>query len=549
MAKVESKKSQILLLKSAIAPLLDLLMDLNVILIQLVSFSCVLLLLRASRLPRGWVIVSAIILLVLAGAYYFAPAWAGFISGGLWGLLILLPIVGFAQVNRLVSQEKYSQARGLAMGLRWLHPADGLFEYPQLLRGMELGHQGRLEEAARIFDRYGSAKTLMGRTAIALLYRAGARWDELLIWVEHHFQQKILSESTLAVYYLRALGETGSLEQLIQELERFEQRSPRRTDPVTLNLVRMFALAFGGQPEQVQQVFDDALATHPPNIREFWLATAEWAAGNESEARKRLLALGDRSDAVLRNAIAWRLSHPPADPERALSQLSKQILSRLATDIQQESRYGSTAFLKNKAYATYALIAANVAVFAVEIWQGGSEDLETLYQLGALVPAVVFAGEWWRLLSATFLHYGVAHLLMNMVGLYFLGTIAEASLGSKKFLLAYFFSGVGSMLVVSLIAIRLGSSNQIVVGASGAIMGLLGAIGAILLQGWYREKARVAAKRLRTVLFIIGLQIVFDLATPQVSFVGHISGLVLGFLVGSLLAIASPETKSSVEPL
>jgi rhomboid protease GluP len=523
-------------------------MDLNVILLQLVSFSCILLLLRASRLPRGWVIVAAIILLVLAVAYYFVPAWAGFLSGGLWVLLILLPIVGFAQVNRLVSQERYSQARGLAMGLRWLHPTDGLFEYPQLLRGMELGYQGRVEEAAQIFERYGSARTLMGRTAIALLYRVSARWDDLLTWVEHHFQQKVLSESTLAVYYLRALGETGNLEQLIQELEQFEQRSPRRTDPVTLNLVRMFALAFGGQPEQVQQVFDEALATHPPNIREFWLATAELAAGNESEARKRLLALSGRSDAVLRNAIAWRLSHPLADPEQVLSQISKQVLARLATDVQQESRYGGTAFLSSKAYVTYALIAVNVAVFAVEIWQGGSEDLETLYQLGALVPAVVFAGEWWRLLTATFLHYGVAHLLMNMIGLYFLGTIAEASLGSKKFLVAYFFSGVGSMLVVSLIAVRLGSSDQIVVGASGAIMGLLGAIGAILLQGWYREKARIAAKRLRTVLFIIGLQIVFDLATPQVSFVGHLSGLGLGFLVGSLLAIAPPNTKSSVEP-
>jgi rhomboid protease GluP len=524
-------------------------MDLNVILIQLVSFSCILLLLRASRLPRGWVIVSAIILLVLAGAYYVAPAWAGFVSGGLWALLILLPIVGFARVNRLVSQERYSQARGLAMGLRWLHPVDGLFEYPQLLRGLELGHQGRLEEATQIFDRYGSAETLMGRTAIALLYRISARWDELLSWVEQNFQQKALNEPTLAVYYLRALGETGKLEQLIQELERFEQRSPRRADPVTLNLVRMFALAFGGQPEQVRQVFDDALATHPPNIREFWLATAELAAGNESEAKKSLLALSDRSDAVLRNAIAWRLSHPLADPEQALSQISKQVLSRIATDIQQESRYGGTAFLKHQAYATYALIATNVAVFGVEIWQGGSEDLETLRQLGALVPAVVFAGEWWRLLTATFLHYGVAHLLMNMVGLYLLGTIAEASLGSKKFLLAYFFSGVGSMLVVSWVAVKLGSSDQIVVGASGAIMGLLGAIGAILLQGWYREKARVAAKRLRTVLFIIGLQIVFDLATPQVSFVGHISGLGLGFLVGSLLTIATPITKSNIETL
>jgi rhomboid protease GluP len=82
-------------------------------------------------------------------------------------------------------------------------------------------------------------------------------------------------------------------------------------------------------------------------------------------------------------------------------------------------------------------------------------------------------------------------------------------------------------------------SNQptILVGASAAVISLLGVITAILLQGWLKERSRTAAKRLRVFFIIIGVQVVVDWSIPQVSGESHIFGLIMGFLIGSLLLI------------
>ncbi|GAB4364939.1 MAG: hypothetical protein Kow00121_01050 [Elainellaceae cyanobacterium] len=482
-------------------------------------------------------LVSGLLLAVLGLLLLLVPAWAGWISGGLWLVFVLAPLLGYLRVNRLFYQERYQQARQLAAYLRWLHPADGWLEYPELLRGMELGYQGKIAEARQIIERYRTNSTTTGRIANTLIYRLNARWPELLNWIRQNWtEETVFRDPVIGTYYLRSLGETGDLNGLLQGLRQFEPKLEKANDIVNLNLVRMFALAFCGQTEAVQQLFQGPLAVYSRNTRQFWLATAELAAGRVELARNALVSLQQHCDPATRQAIAWRLAQPRLDPERELTAASQQILAQTKTVIQQEARYGSRfAFTSRKAYATYGLIALNLVVFGLEMVRGGSENLETLYQMGALVPENVVAGEWWRLLSAIFLHYGVVHIFANMLGLYVLGLLVEAILGSGKFLLLYFFSGIGSMVAIAVLALLLQVPGLIGVGASGAIMGLLGAMAAILLKGWRQDKAKVAAKRLRLILLIVGLQVLSDIFTPQVSLVGHASGLVLGFLAGSLL--------------
>ena len=192
---------------------------------------------------------------------------------------------------------------------------------------------------------------------------------------------------------------------------------------------------------------------------------------------------------------------------------------------------------QRKAHATYGLIGLNLLCFALEMASGGSENLDTLYRLGGLVPPDVWAGQWWRLLNANFLHFGWFHLLTNMIGLYVLGAFVESYLGTGRYLLAYFVSGVGAMFVFSLLAMKAGNTEQILVGASAAIMGLLGVAIAIFLRDCYQEKSSFAARRLRSIFLIIGLQFAFDLADPQVSFLSHVLGLMIGFMTGILLLI------------
>ncbi len=521
-------------------------MNPNQIVVWIVCLSSALLVMQMLRLRQqsGWGIVAGTILIVTISSAYFIPAWAGIVGGSLWGVFLVLPLWGLKKIDSFVSQQRYKQARTLAKYLRWLHPADGLPEYPKLLQAQEMAQLGDLDGAIKILSRDRNTKTPLGRASIGLLYRITGRWQDLLLWSRETWTEESLqSDPQLMFYYLRALGETGDLNGLVQGTVRFERIASRSGDRTSLVVVRMMAFAFCGQTEQVQLIFDRYLPNYSPNFRLFWLATADRAAGYELSARKALVELSNSRDASLSNATNWRLAQTPVNPSAILTQSSQQILERIDRELQQEVIYGEPSKLvSRKAYATFGLIGVNILVFAIELISGGSQDLEVLYRLGALVPTVVWQGEWWRLLSAAFLHYGFFHLALNMIGLAYLGILVEIRLGIWRYLAAYHLCGIGSMLVVTILAIGLNSEPQVTVGASGAIMGMVGATAAILLQGWRRDKSRIAAQRLRTTLYIIGLQMVFDLITPNISVIGHTSGVVIGFFIGFLLSSQKPDT-------
>jgi rhomboid protease GluP len=270
----------------------------------------------------------------------------------------------------------------------------------------------------------------------------------------------------------------------------------------------------------------------------FWLATANLAAGNELLGKEQLLSIRDNNDIRFHGAIERRLSQPVVEAETILTEKSKQILSQIAAESLQESKYSGKADLtRYQPIATYLIIGLNLFAFVLEIKFGGSTNFLTLYGLGALVPTEVINGDWWRLLTAAFLHFGFLHLLMNMFGLYVFGRLVEFNLGIARYLILYFTAGLGSMLAVTFMSVMGYSKTEFVVGASGCVMGLVGAFAAILFYDWLRHKTRIASKSLRGILSLILLQAIFDLTTPKISFVGHTSGVIIGFVVGFLLRV------------
>jgi membrane associated rhomboid family serine protease len=183
--------------------------------------------------------------------------------------------------------------------------------------------------------------------------------------------------------------------------------------------------------------------------------------------------------------------------------------------------------------AVFTLILLNVAAFLFEISIGDWNDPEVLHQIGALEPyAVVVQGQYWRLFTALFLHGGFAHLLFNVFALYVLGPPLERSIGAVRFALCYLVSGLGSSAgVVLLTVIGLVQVSQLV-GASGCIMGIVGAWAGFLLR---HRHAPHAKQRLANIFMIIVIQTAFDLSTPQVSMAAHLCGLIAGFFLGLIL--------------
>jgi membrane associated rhomboid family serine protease len=179
------------------------------------------------------------------------------------------------------------------------------------------------------------------------------------------------------------------------------------------------------------------------------------------------------------------------------------------------------------------LILLNAAAFLFEISFGDWNDPEVLHRIGALEPyAVVMQGEYWRLFTALFLHGGFAHLLFNLFALYVLGPPLERSIGAARFAVCYLVSGLASSAgVVLLTVIGLVQVAQLV-GASGCIMGIVGAWAGFLLRHRHAPHAR---QRLANVFMIIAIQTAFDLSTPQVSMAAHLCGLIAGFFLGLIL--------------
>jgi membrane associated rhomboid family serine protease len=182
----------------------------------------------------------------------------------------------------------------------------------------------------------------------------------------------------------------------------------------------------------------------------------------------------------------------------------------------------------------FLFILINIAVFYVELRSNAFNYPGVMRRLGALDYAdVIGEGEFWRLLTALFLHYGWAHLLFNLFALYVLGPPLERTIGSIRFAIAYLVSGVGSTAgVIALTLLRVLPKAELV-GASGSIMGIVGAWAGFLVRHRHVWQAK---QRLRNILMIIVIQIAFDLSTPQVSTSAHLCGLVSGFLLGLYLA-------------
>jgi membrane associated rhomboid family serine protease len=184
--------------------------------------------------------------------------------------------------------------------------------------------------------------------------------------------------------------------------------------------------------------------------------------------------------------------------------------------------------------AVLIFILLNAVAFLLEISVGDWNNPEVLHRVGALEPySVVVQHEYWRFVTALFLHGGLLHLGFNLFALYVLGPPLERSIGTMRFVACYLISGLASGAgVVGLTLMGLVQPAQLI-GASGSIMGIVGAWAGFLTR---HRDAPHAKQRLANVAVIVAIQIAFDLSTPQVSMAAHLCGLIAGFLLGLVLA-------------
>ena len=186
---------------------------------------------------------------------------------------------------------------------------------------------------------------------------------------------------------------------------------------------------------------------------------------------------------------------------------------------------------KKTAYINILLIAINVLYFIFLEITGSSENSLFMIQHGAMYePLVTENGEYYRLLTSIFMHFGINHIVNNMLMLFILGDNMERALGHIKYLFFYLICGVGANIASMTVNVM---NKELVVsaGASGAIFGVIGG----LLYAVAVNHGRLEDLSTRQLVVVILCSLYFGFTSGGVDNVAHIAGLLIGIVMAMLL--------------
>lgn len=194
------------------------------------------------------------------------------------------------------------------------------------------------------------------------------------------------------------------------------------------------------------------------------------------------------------------------------------------------------------AWLTTTLVVLNIAVFLVTLFAGANlfKPSGAAYaEWGSNFGPYTTSGEWWRLLTSMFLHFGIVHLLFNAWALAAIGPLIERLLGSARFALLYLVAGVAASLASISWQPLVNSA-----GASGAIFGLYGTLLAVLLRGRQFMPGAIIMPMRKFTLIFVSYALLLGFFAKGIDNAAHVGGLIAGFMLGLLLARPARTTDS-----
>lgn len=223
------------------------------------------------------------------------------------------------------------------------------------------------------------------------------------------------------------------------------------------------------------------------------------------------------------------LSSPPPPP------LAARPIQRTVSLDHQPAEFWKTLFRATPTvYVTPAIIAANLIVYILMVGKGVSwidPTIQNLLDWGADYGPLTTSGEWWRILTSTFVHIGIIHILMNMWVLYDIGKFTERLFGHFGLSVLYVLAGVGGSLAS--VACH---PDTVSAGASGAIFGLYGGLLAFLLRQRHTVPAETLKSLARSTGTFLLYNVIYGFLRQGTDLAAHVGGLLTGFLIGLILS-------------
>ena len=188
------------------------------------------------------------------------------------------------------------------------------------------------------------------------------------------------------------------------------------------------------------------------------------------------------------------------------------------------------AFIRSRQRVNLTIVALNIVVFIVLSILGDTEDSYFMLEHGADFAPLVAEGEYYRLVTSMFLHFGVEHLFSNMLVLLFLGDTLEQTVGKLRYLIIYLLGGVTGNVVSVWFGMRTGDF-AVSAGASGAVFAVIGALIWLVI----RNRGRLGEYSGRRLVMMAVLSVLQGLTAGGVDNCAHIGGVISGFVLAFVL--------------
>lgn len=271
----------------------------------------------------------------------------------------------------------------------------------------------------------------------------------------------------------------------------------------------------------------------------------------ESELLPKLAALREQAEPTVADSLetreqSWRALVDAArreDSSRLLEHMELwsqsqtvggESKSRRTVNRQLEEFRAALVSFTPRTWVVAAIVVVNVIAFIAmslklnNFWMPTPEEM---LALGGNFAPRTMNGEWWRLLTCMFLHYGLIHLALNMVVLWQLGNLMERLVGNFGFLVLYVFSGLmGSILSL------VWNVNVVSAGASGAVFGVCGGLLGFLVFRHNAIPKEVINSHRNSLLAFLGISVFYGVTTPGIDVAAHAGGALAGFVAGMLLS-------------
>ncbi|HEY1554940.1 MAG TPA: rhomboid family intramembrane serine protease [Kofleriaceae bacterium] len=474
---------------------------------------------------------------------------AGAVGVGAGTCLLLLGPLARGLARRAAASERFRIAQRLLDVADVLAPGSGVGEEKALLGAMREIRDGNVEHTIDALQAAKQRAPADARLAIderiAMLYLAAYRWDDAIAHAEANLfsaplpdggeRNQLRSALGIAppvwVELLGAYGYTGDLERAARMLARLEDVCAGRDDAaIWVHRGRMMFLALAGRVAAVQTLVEPRRSRHMSGAaRAYWVAVALERQGELGAAEAAYAKARSRSRGRPRQLIDQALARLPSTRKAELGAEATEVVARVEASAPPTVAARAPVRGPNATRILSAALLASAAAIALLL--GDSSDVGVLVRGGALVRSLVRDGEWWRLVSCVFVHVGGVHLLLNVVGLWFLGKLAEDLFGGWRTACVFALSALGGA-----VASFLASPASMSAGASGGVFGLLGAV--FIELTLHRRRHRTAWNRgvWGSLAVVTVAQLGFDYMSPMIDQWAHGGGLALGAIAGALLS-------------